>query len=816
MRRPIIAVLLGFAGGITIEYFLSIRLLFLLVSFVCIIPLVGVHFYRKKIPFEIQMADRCYALSLFAVFFVLGAISFLYTDEKNRPLQDFVGETVTVEGTVLSVQQKEPTYSKLTLRTEHEKALVNISGLLLNPMDLVGRKIQVRGIVELPSERRNPATFDYRLYLKTRGVYSIVKAKSYDLVVAKDSVNIVTNSLAKLKYGFMNKLSQSVDLETMGILVGMLFGDKTLIEEDTYESFQKNGIAHILSVSGIHVGIVYGCMNQIFGKRRRGLFSFITIVFLLFYAALAEFSPSVVRAVSMIVVHILSKLMFQKYDLTTCTCACAFSMLLYNPFYLFNVGFQLSYLAVLTLAVVLPWTSRQVDFLRERNCSEFLTKPLLFIAPVFVIQVGMAPYTAYCFNYFSLGALLLNIPIIFLAGLVIPIGVGMLGIFFLHSLLGQVGIIQTFLDFAFDSLGFVEVLLIGTMDYANQLFYQSGKSFFSVVSPSAFFIFSYYLLMFFVFSEFFRVLYQRNLWMKIAKFMVVGVMLSFLLTTFLIKEYDKANLVFIDVGQGDSLHIRTPKGKNILIDGGGSLEYDVGKKILLPYLLKNGVKKVDLAIVTHLHEDHYGGIQSLARSGMIEKIGIYESNQYKEALLLKETLLEKEALLYLTAGQKIQLEDDIYLEILYPEKKNALDYKNSIENEEDENKSSLIVRVNYQGLSVLMTGDIGFDGEMDFLDFYDTKNGKAKSDVRTDILKIGHHGSKYSTSDQFLESIDPKIAVFQVGKNNFGHPNEGVIEKCKNSGIMVYRNDTSGAIILSKGKQWHIETMIKGSTLIKK
>lgn len=825
MRRPIVAVLLGFAGGITIEYYINLPLVVLLLL-LCVFA-VGLATYfsaYKKVAFRDCMEGQLFSISrlgatiLFAGFLFLGAISFSWMDENSPPLLDQEGERVTIKGSVLSVQKKEEDYYKITLRTKEEKVLVNVAGKLVfqgtdfSEAHLVGRELEVRGIVEKPNGRRNPSTFNYQLYLKTRGIYAIVKANSNDLMLASNDINHITNNLAKLKYGFIEKLGQSVDAETMGVLVGMLFGDKTLIDEDTYEAFQRNGIAHILSVSGIHVGIVYVCMNKLFGNRRTWTFTLISIGFLLFYAALAEFSPSVVRAVSMIVVHMVAKLSLQRYDLTSCTCACAFAMLLINPFYLFNVGFQLSYLAVLTLAVVLPWTNRRIEFLKEGNCPDFMIMVLSFAAPLLVIQVGMAPYTAYCFNYFSVASFILNIPIIFLAGWVIPVGIILMGIFLLQNVLVHVAFMEYVLGSIFDFVGFVEVLLIGSMNYVNELFYETGKSFFFVVSPSPFAILVYYSLMFFLFSELFRIYYQRKEWIRIGKIVGIGIAISFLLTTFLIKDYSEADLVFVDVGQGDCLHIRTPNGKNILIDGGGSLNYDVGEKVLMPYLLKNGVKTIDMVVLTHFHEDHYGGIRSLAKNLKIEKLGSYEANEYREKEILEETTLGKENLMYFHAGKEIQVEEGVRIEILYPEKRKVVDYKNDIANQEDENKNSLVVKVHYEELSILMTGDLGFEGETALLEAYDKEDHK----LSANILKMGHHGSKYSTGDEFLTKVNPKVAVFQVGKNNFGHPNQGVIEKCQNSGIMVYRNDTLGAIILSKGKQWHIETMIKENILIKK
>ncbi|HML38878.1 MAG TPA: MBL fold metallo-hydrolase [Bacillota bacterium] len=284
-------------------------------------------------------------------------------------------------------------------------------------------------------------------------------------------------------------------------------------------------------------------------------------------------------------------------------------------------------------------------------------------------------------------------------------------------------------------------------------------------------------------------------------------------------DYSDANLVFVDVGQGDCLHIRTPGGKNILIDGGGSVNYDVGKKVLLPYLLKNGVKSVDLAIATHLHTDHYQGIVGLARNMEVKKLGTYAGNVLREQELVEETGLEKGDVLYLSAGDRIPVEKDIWIDVLYPEKKTEEEYQALLSDEADENRSCLFMKVYYKGITVLMTGDIGMEGEEEIMALY--RDNPEILDV--DILKVGHHGSRYSTGDLFLQEVNPEIAVFQVGKNNFGHPHPTTIEKCSKKGIIIYRNDLNGAILFTcdenlwskEGKIWHTDVLLRKSTLLK-
>ena len=728
--------------------------------------------------------------------------SYLYIAENRQdPLEKLVGQGCTVYGRVLTVQEKNEDYYKIIIKCpEFGKRLVNIKGNMEDPADLIGRMIRIKGKVELPSARRNPGLFDYKLYLKTKGIRVILSTNVQQMEINYSDTNYFLNTLALLKYNFMEKLEQEINADAYGIFVGMLFGDRNYMSENIYDTFQNNGIAHILSVSGLHVGIIYLYINKLLGGRRSPLFSFIAFVMLISYAALAEFSPSVVRAVLMITIHIVSKLTFHRYDFTNCASVSALGILLVNPFYLFNTGFQLSYLAVFCLAVLLPWTNRQIERFADIRRFEIFAKVLPMIAPLLVIQIGMAPFTSYVFNYFSIVSFLINIPVIAIAGVIIPIGICLIPMALIGGLFFGVG-------------AALAELLLNSMIWLNNLFYLPGIGFFNVVSPPIGSIIFYYGILFLLTSEFVCILYLRKKF-KLITSLTLFVFFISILSSFVIEtDASKAEFVFLDVGQGDCLHIRTPSGKNILIDGGGNVNYDVGKNILLPYLLKNKVKLIDLAIVSHLHNDHYLGLAQLAQNMEIKKFGTYEANKYREEEILTETGLDKEDMIYLTSGERIEIEKDIWIDVIYPEKRSDSEYVKLIEDEEDENKSCLFVKVYYMGLSVLMTGDIGFEGEDQIMEIYENMPELLSAEV----LKVGHHGSRYSTGDNFLEVVAPKIAVFQVGTNNFGHPHPTVIEKCEKHSIMFYRNDLDGAIILDRillheEAKWHIRTLLREST----
>lgn len=768
----------------------------------------------------------CQALRMLSLFIAVSLVGGLYCGkelDRSDPLTLRNGEVVCVKGMVTSIQSGD--YYKLTVKIDGRdpgdgyggsNVLVRVYKGDLDAKMLTGAKVTINGEVSLPTAQRNPGCFDYRAYLRTIRVWVVLSCDSNNIIVNESNAyslsGIFLNKLALLKYSLLERVSAAADDDTAAMLAGMLFGDKSGLDEDVYESFQKNGTAHILSVSGIHVAIVYAFIMKLLGGRKGPSTAAVSAVGLFIYAALAQFAPSVIRASLMILTHIAAMLLRRRYDLLTGACASAGVMLLANPLQLFNMGFQLSFLAIFAMAFAIPFLDRYLvplkssriklrrgkqemsfDTLKEGGVQEIIRKLLRGILPLVVIQGGMAPYTAYAFNYFSAAAFFINIPVIALAGLIIPIGTVLMLLMRINDTLFDLG------ASAVENLTWVMTVL-------NDAGYRLAWGHTAVVSPPETWLLLYYMLFFIVSSESFRIIWQRKNKKYIsvtAAILVCGLFLAWCAPG---SGWDKSSLVFVDVGQGDCLHIRTPDGKNILIDSGGSATYSVGEKLLLPYLLKNGVSKLDLVLITHLHTDHFQGVVELSQYMKIDKLALYEGNCLLEDEISAKLAMSSEKLMYVYAGERLILSDGVYTDILFPERCSKEEYERVILTEEDENKSSLLMKLNYHGISVLMTGDLGFEGEDALLAAY----AGDEDFLRASILKVGHHGSRYSTGNIFLETISPIVAVFQVGKNTFGHPHPTVLEKMKSAGVEIYRNDISGAImfIIDEGGGCVIRTML--------
>lgn len=744
---------------------------------------------------------------------ILGAGYFQIALQQTNPLEIMEDQVVTIYGQVESLDAGDGQF-RIIIDAEKWKQLPEeglLNGKVLvylgiptnqgylpegidSPADLVGKELSIKGRVSLPSESRNPGLFNYKQYLKTRKIHSIINASVYQISVVGEG-NPISCQLAGLKQKFASSLDGRMDVNEKALLQGMLFGDRSLLEDDLYEAFQRNGTAHILAVSGIHVGILYAYTTKLLRNRKNLLTSLIVLGFLFLYAALASFSPSVMRAVTMISLHILSGHLHRRYDLESSAAFSAILMLLYNPWNLFNLGFQLSYLAVFTLAFLQPMAQSMIENQSTSFRVGMLASLIRAMIPVIAIQIGLMPITAYLFQYVSIAAFFLNLPVILLAGLVIPLGMISL---FLCVIGGDIfDLTATGLD-----------LLLRVMIHLNVQASNLDLASFLVQSPSIGALVLYYGLLFFLSSELFWSLVRGK-----SRSAIVTVVLWICIFTVSIYLWSgegraKATLTFVDVGQGDCIHLRTPSGKNILIDGGGKMDYDVGKEILAPYLLKNGVSNIDMVLVTHLHEDHFGGIISLCHLLPINRLALFEGNLLRQVEVVSETGIRPDQLVYLSKGDRIQLEDEIFIEILWPEEGNEETYKELLSDKSDENDSCLLVKIHYYETTVLVTGDIGIDVEKSLVEDYGYGEDSA---LRADILKVGHHGSKYATGDEFLQAVDPRIAVIQVGRNNFGHPHADIIEKLEKSGIITYRNDQQGAILIwIEPEKVKVRTMLPG------
>ena len=436
----------------------------------------------------------------------------------------------------------------------------------------------------------------------------------------------------------------------------------------------------------------------------------------------------------------------------------AIILLAINPLTIYDVGFILSFVG--TIGIVLL-SNKIINFIEKFIRNKFISEA---IGVTISAQIMLLPIMAYFFNTISILSLITNFLVVPISGFLTILGfiLIIIGIFSL-----KLASIIAFAIYTMIFIIFKITSFFGNITWANLL----------VPTPKIWMIILYYLIIF----SFIKLKEKRKLILKL------GALVIFFY--FILNQIPRGyiNLNMIDVGQGDSIYIETKNKKVILVDGGGSesSDYDVGENVLLPYLLHKGKMRIDLIIISHPHEDHIEGVFTIIEKLNVRNVMISENIDDNELIIKLRELCKRRNTKIIKASEGDLFEiDKVQFNVIYPSKK----IKDS-----NINDMSLLIKMKFEGTKVLFTGDLEEIAEENI-----------KEDVKSDILKVGHHGSITSTSEKFLKKVSPRIALISVGENNsYGHPSEIIINRLKNKNIRIYRTDELGDIrikIFKNGK----------------
>jgi competence protein ComEC len=321
-------------------------------------------------------------------------------------------------------------------------------------------------------------------------------------------------------------------------------------------------------------------------------------------------------------------------------------------------------------------------------------------------------------------------------------------------------------------------------------------SFIYTAQPSIFVIFLYYIMIFLAIEIFYKKIFPPKMKIKATILILSAVLVVIIVQVF--SPVDNLKVNFINVGEGDCILIEAPKKYNILIDGGGTplSDFDVGGKVVIPYLRRKGINKINLLILTHPHLDHLEGLLAVLREFKVEMVLdsglICNIPEYREFI----SNIKKEGILYhqARAGDNFIFNNNLEIILLNPL------YNSDFYNESDFNNASIVVKLLYKNTDFLFTGDIENTTEQNLLIWQNI--------LKSDVLKIAHHGSSNSSSLEFLEKVNPIITIISTGKNNFGHPSEKIIERLKDKNIPVYRTDQNGTVIIrTNGQEYGVKTL---------
>lgn len=550
----------------------------------------------------------------------------------------------------------------------------------------------------------------------------------------------------------------------------------------------------MLAVSGSHITYIISAFSIFMGKKNKRTTQIITIFFLIFFMALTQFTASVVRASIMGILILTSGLVHRKSDTINNLGISSLIILICNPYTIIDAGFWLSFAG--TMGIILLEEPINSYFQKFKICK---IKPISWIINSFTItfaaNIIIIPIMAYMFSTFSMTFWISNI----LAAPVMEFVTiyGFLIYFISIFLLPLAKFLGIILNFSLNSL--IKIAEITSLIPGSSIY---------IKTPYLLECIIYYLILFLIFNwkRIKEKLENNKILEKIKKnsYKYISIILISIILTNTIsnKIFQEIKIYFVDVGQGDSTLIQTIEGKNILIDGGGSEfgSFDVGESILLPYLLDRRITTIDYLMISHFDSDHIGGVFAILENLEVKNIIISKQGETSENLKKFYEITNNKGIrtIIVKKGDIVEIDKYSHFEILFPE-------DNLIE-DNILNNNSIVARFNSLDFSILFTGDIEEIAEKRLCELY---SGTDK--LEAFVLKVAHHGSKTSSTEEFLELVKPKIALIGVGKNNnFGHPNIDVIERLENMGSKIYRTDNCGEIIIRiNRKKLQIHTKIK-------
>ncbi len=798
MNRLILFLVLAFIVGIVVGTTYDLQMNFVMGATVAACGLAIIGIWRTW---------RYNAGVLFCVFLCLGMVwTGLAVSVVNSPVTAFQGKNIQIVGEVQDRPDIRPDgvfYKLGLLRMTAEGTTREMTGVLRvkvvgakGPVYHYGDILQMKGLLTLPEPPGNPGAFDYRAWLQRQGIAAILSVKDAKEIKL---VGRSGNPIIRTAYTIRDHLEQVFDhtMTKLGasVIKGILFGTRGEIPADVQLAFNESGLVHILSVSGYHVGLVTALVLAVLRLLRlpRRFTAWVAIPVLLFYALMTGMGPAVMRATLMAIFLLIANHLGRMQDWPTTLAAAAGIILIFNPLDLFDVGFQLSFLATWGLLYITP----KLNSLLPRVP---VSLALLVTVP-FAAQLATWPLVVLYFNLVSPVSILANLLTTHLVVLIMLFGgMGLLGGLIYLPLAGFINTATDLLTRLFLWLVQVSTSLPGAAWY--------------IPAPSLGLVIFYYVLLVGLGELAKRPEWRAQLrnWLDEAikpaartKWGLGCCVFLLLVAAWLLWPVKhQLELHFIDVGQGDSTLIITPGEHTLLVDAGGWQDELItgkgaGNYTVVPYLHRLGINSLDVLVITHPHADHAGGARAVLKSLPVKLVvlspyGFGEEDKVDEGydILLQEMKQQGLVLRTATEGDQLKVDPSVTIRFLSPTA--AYHHTRS-----DANNSSLVFRLDYLRHSVLFTGDIEEEAEKDLV----------QSNIlsQTEVLKVPHHGSGYFYPE-FFERVKPKIAVISAGAGNrFGHPAPKTLEKLKELGSRIYRTDQQGAIILTTdGTTWQVKT----------
>ena len=645
---------------------------------------------------------------------------------------------------------------------------------------IVGDKVSAKGALYSFAQATNYGQFDQREYYLERGIVLKLYADEVKLIDEAGSIKgLVKSTLFDITGSFQDGLDCVFDEKDRGILYAMLAGNRSELDDSTKGLYQRMGIAHVLSISGLHITLIGLGLYKVLMllTKRLKLSVLISCTFVFLYGMLTGFSVSTERAVIMLFCMLFARLLGEAYDGQSAAGLAAIIILVMNPAEIYDSGFQLSFIAVFGI-----FAGNEI-----RRRLKIKSAVLIYLIPAISAQIATFPLILRSYYSFSPYTIIANIVLVPLMPVIVGSGF-LAGILAACGMAFSSGALMTLAEI---SAGPAHYMLLG---YEKVSLFLQDLPGADVVTgcPELWKCLVYY-------AGLFMMVYMSGrsflLPQKIGNSTIYAIMFSITMVLILIllvfrPENSGLNVSFIDVGQGLSIYIEAD-GRHILADGGSSNVKSVGKYRIEPFLLWSGVREIDYCFVSHTDEDHISGIRELMEEGRIKIDTLVVGVNYEEDEPLIALAHEKGVkVIKVEAGDIINNNVDLFSDKVVD---NSGDLSmrvlspNSGFIYEDKNQASLVAEFEYGNLSMLFTGDSDMYAESEYVSHL--------SGDKINILQCPHHGSKYSSSELLLDTIRPDITVISCSKNNvYGHPARETLERLEAVGSRCYITSQDGMV----------------------
>ncbi len=616
-----------------------------------------------------------------------------------------------------------------------------------------GDIIRVVGKIEKPEQAKFSGAIDFNVFLRSEGIIgSVFTNKTFVTRIASD-INLYDRILA-IRYIISDRIDSFVSGDGKELLKGIAIGDISGFSDEMQSAFVKSGISHITAVSGMNVTMLVSFVMFMFsfsGLKRKIRLS-VSIVAVVIYAIITGLAPSIIRASVMIILMLVASLFDRTDDAITSIVLAASVILFINPYSVFNVGFLLSFAAVIGIRVFSPYINKYLQKILPNFVADVAGVTLC-------AQIATLPILVYMFNSVSLVAPLTNLVVVPVVDILF---IGTFAMLFVGLIIPQLAV----------AVGAVLGIIADFVVVVSKAFAAFPFATVIVKSPDLIWLFTYLIILCIIYLS------LKNKRIYKLPSLAAGIIITLSLTFSFIpaKTFE---ITFINVGQGDCIYVSCPGGEKFLVDTGRD-EYDS-----VSFLRHNGITHLDKVFITHIDSDHTGGLESILESVSVDEV-VLPNITHTETVLFGKSI----------AAANVRYADytdefifgDCTIDVFWPGEK--------LFDEDIKNNNCLGLNIEYKGRNFLLMGDIEEKAEEMIIN---------KFKVDADVIKAGHHGSSDSTSDKLLETMAPEYAVISVGENSYGHPSKEVLTKLERYNCNIIRTDINGSVTFVVNKDGSME-----------